>query len=79
MYADTPRNPVAQINREIPKEVLFRLSSDDSNMERQDPIKKNRWWFKFPEEWSNRNYKDKVLGICNMYLLERWFNIEFDF
>jgi hypothetical protein len=78
MYADTPRNPVAQVNREIPKEVLFRLSSDASNMARQDPIKKNRYWFKVPEEWSNRNYKDKVLGIRRMYLLEHYFDIRFD-
>jgi hypothetical protein len=79
MYADTPRNPVAQVNREIPKEVLFRLSHDDSNMPRQDPIKNNRYRFKYPEEWSNRQLKDKVLGIRNMYLLERWFTVEFNF
>jgi hypothetical protein len=47
-------------------------------MARQDPIKKNRYWFKFPEEWSNRNYKDKVLGIRRMYLLEHYFDIRFD-
>jgi hypothetical protein len=53
MFADSPRNPVAQVSREIPKEVLFRLSDDEPSHARQDPIKKNRYWFKFPEEWSN--------------------------
>jgi hypothetical protein len=79
MDADSPRNPVAQVNREIPKEVLFRVSDGDENMARQDPIKKNRWCFKISEEWSNRNYKDKVLGIRSMYLREYWFKIQFNF
>jgi hypothetical protein len=73
MYADFPRNPVAQYTREIPKEVLFRLSNDASNDARQDTLKKNRWWFKYPEEWTNRTLKDKVLGIRSLYLLPDWF------
>jgi hypothetical protein len=55
--------------------VLFRLSNDA----RQDVIKKNRWWFKYPEEWANRTLKDKVLGIRSLYLLPDWFYITFDF
>jgi hypothetical protein len=68
MYRDLPSQNVAQNTREIPKEMLFRISEA-----RQDTIKRNRWWFKLPEEWVNRAFKDKVLGLRSIRLIPRWF------
>jgi hypothetical protein len=68
MFRDLPTHNVAQNTREIPKEMLFRISEA-----RQDFIKKNKWWFKLPEEWVNRAFKDKVLGLRSMKLVPRWF------
>jgi hypothetical protein len=86
MLSDISHPNTTQLSREIPKEILFRVSSDtmvssSGNIPpvRQDNVKKNKYWFRFPEEWSNRKFKDKVLGIRSIYLLEDWFDIEFDF
>jgi hypothetical protein len=68
MIRDLPSQNVAQNSREIPKEMLFKISEA-----RQDTIKKNKWWFKLPEEWTNRAFKDKVLGLRSTKLVPRWF------
>jgi hypothetical protein len=68
MYRDFPSQNVTQNPREIPKEMLFRISDA-----RQDTIKKNKWWFKLPEEWTNRSFKDKVLGLRSIKLVPKWF------
>ena len=49
--------------REVPYEVMFKLSDAV-----QDPIKKNRYWWDFPSQWSNQLDKDPILGIRSIYL-----------
>jgi hypothetical protein len=65
---------------------LYRISSDpivgtSENFPdiRKDTRDKNKWWIKLPEEWSNRKFKDKVLGIRNIYQIKDWFDIQFKF
>jgi hypothetical protein len=86
MLSDISHPNSTQISREIPKEVLFRISSDtivatSANIPdiRKDTRDKNKWWIKLPEEWSNRKFKDKVLGIRNIYQIKDWFDIQFEF
>ena len=49
--------------REVPYEVMFKLSDA-----KQDPIKKNRYWFDFPGQWVNQLDKDAIIGIRDIYL-----------
>jgi hypothetical protein len=65
---------------------LFRISSDtivgtSKNLPdiRKDTRDKNKWWIKLPEEWSNRKFKDNVLGIRNIYQIKDWYDIQFKF
>jgi hypothetical protein len=87
-YSDSPKPNFTQVNREIQKEILFRISTETTQVDpishnlpdvRQDSRKKNKWWFKYPEDWRNCQIKDKVLGFRSMYLLEDWFDIQFNF
>ena len=61
--SDIERKVILINKREVPHEVCFQLSDAQ-----QDPIKKNRYWFTLPEEWSNRYDKDSIIGIRNAYL-----------
>ena len=49
--------------KEVPYEVMFKLSDA-----KQDPIKKNRYWFDFPGQWVNQLDKDAIIGIRDIYL-----------
>ena len=49
--------------KEIPYEVMFKVSDAQ-----QDPIKHNRYWFNFPDQWVNQRDKDPIIGIRDIYL-----------
>jgi hypothetical protein len=67
MLSDISHPNTTQLTREIPKEILFRLSSDtmvsSGNIPpvRQDLMKKNKYRCRLPEEWSNRKFKGNQL------------------
>ncbi|MBR6906983.1 hypothetical protein IKN40_00275 [bacterium] len=60
--------------REIPYEVMFKLSDA-----KQDPIKKNRYWFDFPSQWADQYNKDPIIGIKDIYLTKTNRIIQYDF
>ena len=67
---------VLEALREVPIEILF--STDDTKHCKRDQIKKNRFWFEFPERWTNRGDKDAIIGIRDIYLCRRLAPIVFD-
>ena len=62
--------------REVPIEILF--STEDTNHCKRDQIKKNRFWFEFPERWANQGDKDAIIGIRDIYLCRRSAPLIFD-
>jgi len=48
--------------KEVPDEITFLLSDAE-----QDPYIKNRYWFNFPNQWSNIPNKDPIIGIRSLY------------
>ena len=64
MYdSSTDKKVVLAPYREIPREALFNLSDA-----RQDSVKPNRYWFNYPEEWTNQLDKDAIIGIRDIFL-----------
>ena len=49
--------------REVPYEIMFKLSDA-----KQDQIKKNKYWFDFPQQWVDQLDKDAIIGIRDIYL-----------
>ena len=56
------RRVVLTALREVPEEVTFLLSDAE-----QDPVKPNRYWFDFPNQWANQPNKDPIIGIRGIY------------
>ena len=54
------------MQRQIPQEVLFR---SDSLSTRKDSIKKNRFHFKFPNNWVTNPHKEPIIGIRSLYIV----------
>ena len=54
------------MRRQVPQETLFKTNSLTSW---QDPNKKNRYHFKFPNNWITTNLKDSIVGIRSLYLV----------
>ena len=48
--------------REVPEEITFLLSEAE-----QDPNIPNRYWFEFPNQWTNQPNKDPIIGIRDIY------------
>lgn len=71
--SSTDKRVVLQQYREIPQEVVFRLSDSI-----RDNRISNRYWFNFPEQWFNQLDKDAIIGIRSMYLTKTTRYIAFD-
>ena len=56
------RRVVLTALREVPEEITFLLSEAE-----QDQSIKNRYWFDFPNQWSNQPNKDPIIGIRSIY------------
>ena len=54
------------MQRQIPQEVLFK---SDSLSTRRDPVKKNRYHFKFPNNWITSAHKEPIVGIRSLYIV----------
>ena len=63
MNVSDSRKVVLVSLREVPYEITFQLSDAT-----QDPNIKNRYWFEFPNQWSNIPNKDAIIGIRSIYL-----------
>ena len=57
------RRVVLTALREVPEEITFMLSEAE-----QDSVKPNRYWFDFPNQWSNQPNKDPIIGIRDLYM-----------
>jgi len=61
--SSTDKKVVLQPYREIPREALFNITDA-----KQDSVIPNRYWFNYPEEWTNQLDKDAIVGIRSIYL-----------
>ena len=60
--------------REVPYEIMFKLSDA-----KQDQIKKNKYWFDFPQQWVDQLDKDAIIGIRDIYLTKTKRHIKLKF
>ena len=58
------------MSRQIPQEAVF-ISSDNQSS-RRDLIKKNRYHFKFPINWTTSIKQESIVGIRSMYITPRY-------
>ncbi len=72
MNIGTERKVVLESFKEVPKEILFR-----SDVAGRDQIKKNRYWFDFPSQWTDRLDKDAIIGIRSMFVSRTNRNVAF--
>lgn len=64
-----------ETGRVIPLNALFNSNSDKAT---RDPIKKNRFHFKLPNEFIlNNSHNDKIVGITNLYITKGFRFIDF--
>ena len=54
------------MQRQIPQEVLFKSNSLSTH---RDVVKKNRYHFKFPINWTTSAQKEAIVGIRSLYLV----------
>ena len=60
---------------QIPQETLFKTNSLSSW---RDPTKKNRYHFKFPNNWITTAQKDSIVGIRSLYIIPSYKHILID-
>ncbi len=63
MNISTDRKVVLQPLRDVPHEVMIHTSTAE-----KDQHISNRYWFKFPQQWSNQVDKESIIGVRNIYL-----------
>ena len=60
---------------QIPQETLFKTNSLSSW---RDPTKKNRYHFKFPNNWITTVQKESIIGIRSLYIIPSYKHILID-
>ena len=62
------------MQRQIPQETLFKTNSLSSW---KDPSKRNRYHFKFPNNWITTAQKESIVGIRSLYIMPNNKQIQF--
>lgn len=57
----------------VPTEQTYIFGAGDadeapSKLVRRDPVKRNRYWFKYPSDWQNSHQRERIVGVRSCFI-----------